>query len=224
MADAVVIVGTDPFLFDAPNAAKMWEIPDAEYWGLNNSWLMDLPMDKFTRWFEMHTWARTKRKRSAEHLAWLKREHPFPIYMPKKVRYVKQSVEYPIDEARKLVSRVYDQTTKTNDLFGCTFAYQIALAILERIPNIVLFGVNLANAVEIYMELPSVMFWIGQAAARGHSVFSYASYRGLLEPTLYGYGERKAPAWLPKSVANYLEVVEARKSEEEWLNEITTGI
>ena len=203
-----------------------WEtIPEGvELWAINDSWLEDerIP-DYATRWFEMHTWERTLRKRSPEHISWLKERHSFPIYMPETTRCVPSSVRYPIEEVRKLVPSMLRGEVAAKDVFGCSFAYMVALAILEKLNPISLTHIRLTGWIEAYLELSSLSFWLGVAAARGHEIY-LPKHSAVVPEQLYGYSERYAPGWA-YFLDDEVEYVEARKQRPKWRTDGTqTGL
>jgi len=160
--------------------------PEKDYWWLNDMWKLDFyEPELITRWFEMHTFLRMRRRWNFEKIRWLKdTEKPFPIYMRRQYRRVKNSVRYPLREVASLAPGVPLRT-----LFGCSHSMMLGLAILEGYDRIELYGVNLSTPVEAYLERPSLAFWYGQAIARGIEVDTTHSPQ-LMPEVLYGFRDR----------------------------------
>ena len=73
------------------------------------------------------------------------------------------------------------------DYFTCTFAYQLALAILEGFEEIALYGITLyhGTARERLLEAPCVEYWLGVAQGRGILVRETSGLAS--HPRRYGY-------------------------------------
>ena len=138
---------------------------DWEVWGLNNGYLLwtddngKLPIH---RWFELHPNSDlTRRRRPADHqerLAAL----TIPVYSfwPKNPWKVQHPRVYPLTKAVRV----------GRDYFACTFAYQIALALVEGFREIALYGTPLNGSREALIERPCVEWWLGLAEGRGVKV------------------------------------------------------
>jgi len=78
------------------------------------------------------------------------------------------------------------------DYFSCTFAYQIALALLEDVTELRLYGTPLIGAREALVERPCVEWWNGYAEGKGVDVqVIHDSPYGLgRQPYRYAYNDQ----------------------------------
>lgn len=151
---AVLILGGGSSRHGAP-----LDDPRYEVWSCND--LAPYAVDsegrfRADRWFEIHPkdpvvqW-----RRRPDFWAWLA-TLPIPVYQFAR-RDNPQSLEFPLQ-------RVIDAG---RDYFGCTFCYQIGLAIAEGFKEIALYGVDLETAREATVERGTVEWWAGYAAGQG---------------------------------------------------------
>lgn len=184
--------------------AKGWHTApvDAECWGVNNCTpeAQDCPSAAFhiSGWFQMHAarlWRRGRNTR--EHVAWLKEDHPFPIWMQEQHPDVPASKQYPLKEAAAL----WPSTLGPGPVFSDTFCYMIALAILQGWKRVELRGVYLDDHIESMTETEGVAYWLAIAAFHGVTVGSDGR---LLLPFCYGYEPRIPHPSLPDDVAAYI--------------------
>ena len=208
-AEGVVIYGAGDARIPAymdHESFRQWE-----HWSLNTLWrLWWIDPVRITRWFDMHTWKLiTSPRRGRGCVEWLSQQWEFPIYMPEVRPEVPCSVRFPREDAEELVGSAYKEGELVTSLWGNSFTYMIALAILERIPKIVLWGLRMGAEREVHLELPSLMFWIGQATARGHYVH-VPTLGPVLAHQEYGYVDRVAPGWAPDYVQAEVEYDEGR--------------
>ena len=195
--DSVAIVGfagTTRHL--APYDDPKWEI-----WSLNEAHRQPW-MKRITRWFQIHQkWDFTKQNNQSykEHWEWLRREHPFPIYMQEKYDEVPSSVEFPLDQiSGEFLYNVrrgtelggIDKDTELNKYFTSSFAFMCSLALLEGFKNIAVFGFEMATDTEYRYQKGSTEYWLGIATAvckaRGGQLFLPKDCR-LINGALYGY-------------------------------------
>ena len=125
-------------------------------------WALNLvpPLDRQGRvradaWWDIHQ----REAQTADDLRWIAR-CPVPIYVPADLLDASPlAVRYPIER----VEAAY------GSYFVCTFAYQIALALLEGFREIGLYGVELAYGTlrERTVEFACVSWWMGYAEATG---------------------------------------------------------
>ena len=188
-----------------PNAYHAFDASHSELWWLNNFCFLAEPddMDQVTRWFNLHKVSRMRRRGETDMLDWLRQEQPFPVVMRRKYAEFPSSEAFPLRSVRELAPH-----RELGELFGCSHSYMLALGILEGFDPIHLYGVNLANPVETYLEKPSLAFWLGFAEARGITVDTTYSPR-LMPEHLYGFGDRHAPDYVPRSIQFYTDNVEA---------------
>lgn len=178
-----------------------YDDPEWEVWALNAI----APRDRFgrvraDRWFEMHIMA----VQSEKDLTWIER-CPFPLYLvpeaaeqaiagtlrvvaldaadrvqAREVR-VAQPVRYPLDAVEKAFP---------GGPFACSFAYQLALALLSGFEHVGLYGVELAYGVprERTVEWACVSWWLGLATGLGVQVHLPGTSLGRLGRHRYRYG------------------------------------
>lgn len=180
----VAIVAAGSGRDEAPYLDAEWEV-----WALNAV----PPTDAFgrlraDRWFEMHE----EKAQSEADLRWI-RACPMPIYLPPKWadqvldrRRRSELVAGDIPRAVRYPLEAIEETY--GSYFVCTFAYQIALALLEGFTDIGLYGVELAlgTARERTLELACVSWWLGRA--EGSNVTIHLPQKSMLGRHKYRYG------------------------------------
>ena len=153
----VAIVGGGSTAYYAPLDRDDWEI-----WSCNNLAQVTVHDGLFRadRWFELHDLEdpAVVYRRSPRFTDWLA-HLPIPVYQFGR-RDNPRSVEYPLLAA----------ITAGRDYFGCTFAYQISLAMAEGFTTIGLYGADLTTAREATVERATVEWWLGYAQGRGITV------------------------------------------------------
>ena len=163
----VAIVGTGPDRLSAPFDDSEWEC-----WALN-----EIRQPAFTRHWELHP----RRVQSAHDLRALAAIRQ-PCYVLDPAEWGPGEVPSP---ARYPLARV--QEAGMRRYFSCTFAYQVALAVLEGFEELGLWGVqlHLGSPRERLVERRCVDYWLGYAEGRGLRV---SQDSGLAwQPHLYGY-------------------------------------
>lgn len=135
----------------------------AEIWTLNNAYEMDVPMERVTRWYEMHQ----PEQISEAHRAWLQHEHPFEIYT--------------LDNYPKHIIDQYGYFTNS-------IAYMLAHAIYDLSPGdrIELYGVDMAGGTEYLYQKACTEYYIGIARGKGLTIYLPPGSK-LLSAPLYGY-------------------------------------
>lgn len=163
----VAIVGTGLRRDAAPYRDPEWCV-----WALN-----EIRQPAFTRHWELHP-ARVQSAHDLRALAAIRQ----PCYVLEPAEWgpgqVPNPVRYPLDRLRAAGMRRY---------FSCTFAYQVALAVLEGFEEVGLWGVqlHLGTPRERLLERRCVDYWLGYAEGRGVRV---SEDSGLAQqPRLYGY-------------------------------------
>jgi hypothetical protein len=164
-----------PSLIDAPWGDDSWE-----FWGHSTGRLFySQPMD---RYFDLHpraTWSRGGKK-GATYPEWLSKQTT-PIYMQQRYPDVPASIEYP-------KRRVLQEFSSPRPYFTNHAAYMIALALIEGVTTIGLFGINYALESEYVAQRASAEYWIGRAVERGVTVVLPQQCTLLRDPALlYGY-------------------------------------
>lgn len=155
---------------EAVQLDSSWEV-----WGLNDEYLLGPELfTRATRWFELHgDTPLTRARRPASHRARLG-EFKGPTYtlfsLPSTIVDPRP---FPIQRAAAI-----------RDYFACTFAYQIALALLEGVTELRLYGTPLVGPREALVERPCVEWWLGYAEAKGVTV-------GVIHESPYGLARQR---------------------------------
>ena len=142
------IVGLGPSHDEAPGNIELWGLP----------W--DHRAYEYERLFEMHDRSLFAQEEAGRGGDYLKRLQSFevPIYMQKTFADIPNSVAYPLDAVSHLVG----------DYFGSSPAYMLAMAILEGVPEIGLWGVDLKDDYD--HQRPNLEYLIGFARGYGLKV------------------------------------------------------
>lgn len=198
----VAIVGAGPGREYAPYTDSAWEC-----WAIN-----EIAQRVAHRHFELHP----LEVQSARDLAALERitipcyvlddpalwKMPFPIASnggTVSFAGVPNPVRYPLERLRAAGFRQY---------FTCTFAYQIALAILDGFEEIGLWGVSLhlGTPRERLLERACVDYWIG--FAEGHGITVSEDSGCARRPYLYGYDYEDEKLEGDIAVARFVQVAQ----------------
>jgi hypothetical protein len=174
MRSKVAIVGTAPSRVEAPYADPSWEI-----WGMNGLW-QEAP--RVDRWLEMHEPTREALTTSygqgyTEFIAGFRG----PVYMRQAVEWAPRSEPYPVERT----------SAEFGEVFACTPAYAIALALLEGFAEIALYGIEMTGRDEYLRQREWVQRLIGEARGRGVVVTLPAGCS--LESNGYRYGYEPVP-------------------------------
>lgn len=184
----VAILGFGATAKDCP-----WQDPSWELWAMNGWWRaaepdhgVKAPEDRYTLWFDMHTLEYTREygqlaKIDGLQEAWLRKEHPFPIFMLDAEPGLPSVVRFPIEG---LI------TTLGRDYFTSTVAYAIAFALAQdNIAEIGLWGIDLTHDTEYADQRPCAEYWIGRAEARGIKVTTHEDSALMRQRGRYGYDD-----------------------------------
>lgn len=175
--EKVAIVGAASLTrYLAPLDDPTWEI-----WAMNSMRHIGRSGLRADRCFEMHPLS----IQSAADWDFL-RDPPAPVYMFDVYPEVPLSVRFPMDR----IEEAFDVGPgRPGDLFACTMAYQVALAILEGFKTIGFFGIELDRGLarERTIERTSVAWWCGFAQGRGVEVRLPFWSTLLTHPMRYGY-------------------------------------
>lgn len=160
---------------------------EIEVWGMNQ--LHGRPWFKtedVSAWIQIHPkWIFTK-DNPHNHWEWLKKEHPFPIYMQMVYDNVPSSKKYPLREIQQKLINVDRGELSVNKLFSSSFCFQIALALYKGYERIEIYGVSLLGEGEYAYQREALAYWIGKADGMGVEIWLPESCALLAEP-LYGY-------------------------------------
>ncbi len=163
------MLGDDP----PPLDDSEWDV-----WGCNSLWRRHLDSQGRFRaddWFEMHP---LSVQTAQEHRDMT--ECPVNLYVLGET-FEYNWTTYPLDKVREYFG--------PRDYFTVTFAYQIALALMNDYEEIGLYGVELwqGSVREMRVELPCLNYWLGVAFGQGTKI-TLPSYSKLLyHEQLYGY-------------------------------------
>ncbi len=189
----VAIIGATPSYKEAPFNDPSWEV-----WSCNSLWRCCSDSEglfRGDRWFEMHPMD----VQTAEELELIQR-CPIPIYtLEDETSHVPNSVRFPLERIRERIQHGY---------FTCTFAYQIALAIVEGFKEIGLYGVELGYGTprERLVEKPCVEFWMGLAWGRGIKISIPDSSTLAQHRYNYGYEYDDELAYVDQQVSAFMKV------------------
>lgn len=96
---------------------------------------------------------------------WLRENTKIPVYMREVHPDIPMSRRYPFEEVFGMLSKARHRN-KSIRLFTSTICWGIALAVLERRPQIRVIGVELKDH-EYAPQKDGFAFWVGFAAGRG---------------------------------------------------------
>lgn len=143
-------------------ACAPWRDPSWEFWS-HASVFMATPKDSCVRLFDLHPkhcFMEDQKHGFASYYQFLKR-CPIPLYMQERYAEIPSSVKYPLD----LVTQQWPGTP-----FGSMAAYMIALALLEGVTQIGLFGIDYAHTSEYEEQRANCEHWVGIAKGSGVTV------------------------------------------------------
>lgn len=167
----VCIMGAGYGAKEAPLEDASWSV-----WALNAVGPRDSQNRlRADRWFELHQ----RIAQSADDMIWVEK-CPMPIYVPPDMmEYTPMAIRFPLERVEHTFQSPY---------WSCTFAYQIALAMMEGFTDIGLFGVELAYGTprERTVEWACVSWWMGYAEAKGVTFYLPEQSRLGRHPHRYG--------------------------------------
>lgn len=166
----VAIIGFTPSREQAPYGDKDYEI-----WGLNA--LFRVPgVPRADRWFDLHPVDKIPEDR----IKWYA-EQPIPIYLQQLHPAVPKGMVFPRAE---ILERFGENAYFTNSI-----SWMIALAMMEGMTHIEVYGVDMSTPDEYRTQRPNVEYWLGLAMGAGIEV-KVAETSDLLKATHeYGYGD-----------------------------------
>lgn len=176
----VAIVGKAP----GTCALAPYKEKNVEIWTLTNAHKYPW-MKRWNRLFEMHTLEFIE-KYDTEQPKWLMQKHDKPIYMQFHHNAIPDSIEYPF---RDVIDRFFKNAThgfQPIKYFTSTFAYMIALALMERFERIECYGFEMTYDDIYAYQRKNAEFWMGLAIGKGVD-FYLPSNCPILQAKLYGY-------------------------------------
>jgi hypothetical protein len=186
----VGLVGGAP----ASLACAPWQDPSWEFWA-HASVVQALPPGRCDRLFDLHPkhcFTERLKHGFANYYEFLQRCST-PIYMQEQYQAIPSAVKYPL----ALVQQQWPGTP-----FGSMAAYMIALALLEGVTTIGLFGIDYQHESEYEEQRANCEHWVGIAKGAGVQVIIPTASPLCHEPTmLYAYETHATP-----------ELYEARKA------------
>lgn len=188
----VAIVGGGPTRRDAPFDDPTWEI-----WGFSSK---DWKIPRVTRWFEIHAWEdlaeqlaspKKGRRTFSEYVRFMSRLNA-PVYVQRALPQIPRCVEFPVNRLLAEFGRCFTSTA----------SYLVALAIVEGVDVIGLWGINPTSRSFSY-QLPSLQYLLSHARRRGIEVRLPRSLRLEIPkepkfvetPVLYAYEWESPLAW-----------------------------
>lgn len=194
----VAIVGGASSRRLAPYDDPTWEI-----WAFSS---LKVRTPRITRWFEMHAHGdlrsqlrrETRRRYSYASYKRFLQGLNCPVYMQDVDESIAGSVRYPLKAALDAFGRCFTSTA----------SYLLALAILEGVDEIGVWGIHLTHRTVYARQRPGVEYLLGVARQRGIRITlpRRSTLRIPTEPklvrteVLYGYDWRHPGAWWRKGV------------------------
>lgn len=149
--------------------------PSFEIWGLNELYRY-MPVEKFTRWFEIHDRAYFE-KNDPDHLKALA-TLPVPVYMHTAHADIPPAVALPKAEIE----------AKCGTYMTSSIAWMLGLAILEGFKVIHVYGVDMAQDTEYKEQRPCCEYLIGLARGMGIEVYVPPTSDLMKAVGQYGFG------------------------------------
>ena len=172
----LALLGSAPTLAMAP-----YEDPEFEIWAHSTS----IPADeckRADRVFEFHPYRYYGQPNVIERLTGF----DGPVYMQKQVKFIPNSVEFPLKE----IEKEFKLPCMGGNLYVTnSITYMILLAIYEGYTDLHIFGVHMAHDTEYVYQQPSCSWALGIAQGRGCSIWLPKESSLLKATYLYGYDE-----------------------------------
>jgi|WetSurMetagenome_2_1015567.scaffolds.fasta_scaffold00567_33 hypothetical protein len=216
--------------------AVPWNDKDAEFWGVNNLYGVDLNGAHYDRWFEIHNLWQDKAGKLLRRGSPDFRGQPVlnymqglakigcSIYMQKHwINLIPLSVPYPINE----VIQFFSEKGITLDIcryITNTISYEIALAIYLGFKEIQVYGVDMAVGTEYENQRPSCEFWLGVAAGLGIKIVIPSQADLLKCRFMYGFEERLQDVWNEKCEKIRIDLKQKRIKLEQRITEDSRAV
>ena len=162
-SDTVAVVGF------APNTRHLapWNNPDIQLMGLNEGysfkwWKQEVK--NTNAWFQLHkreSFMRPQNHNDAGHANWLRKKHPFPIFMQDVYPDIPASVKFPIEDIIK----------EFGHYWRSTLSYIVAWAYLVGYKRIEIYGFEMASDSEYWGQRANTCYIIGKARGKGMDVY-----------------------------------------------------
>jgi hypothetical protein len=161
-------------------ACAPWQDPSWTFWSHASS-VQAIPHLRADRLFDLHPRAiftMARKNGFKDYYQWLQRCST-PIYMQDHYPEIPQSVRYPLE----LVRQQWPQVP-----IGSTTAEMIALALIEGVTHLGLWGIDYQHDSEYDEQRPNAELWVGIAIGMGVQIIIPAASPLCHEPTrIYGY-------------------------------------
>lgn len=188
-----------------------WDDPDAEYWGVNNLYGLNLEGMHYDRWFEIHNiWQDPKTNKFLRRNQLDFRETPIldymaglgqlecTVYMQKHwANLIPYSIPYPLDDVINFFA-VKGFSADMCRYLTNTIALEIVLAIYLGFEEIQIWGVDMAVGTEYEHQKACCEFWLGVAMGMGIRVHIPSKADLLKTRFIYGIEEKLSDSWNEK--------------------------
>lgn len=183
----LAILGFGETVRDAPVADPSWELVAMNgFWrAAEPDFQITAPEERYSLWLDMHTVEFTRAYGKAagfddKQERWLEKEHPFPIFMLDEDPVFPSVIRFPIEDVIAKVGR---------DYFTSSVAYALAwaLANLETVAEVGLWGIDLTHSSEYADQRPCAEYWIGRLESAGIKVTIHENSALLKQRQRYGY-------------------------------------
>ena len=162
-----------------------------EIWSINWAYKYDF-IPRIDRLFEMHpVWVygaspKPEHVKMKDHWEWLRKPHPYPVYMLTQLPQVPACVRYPIEEVTNFIfDNKLIKGGNPHDFFGSSVDYMLALAVYEGFERIELYGIEMGSMTEYRYQRESAAFFIGRVMQYAQIILQPESV--LLRGKKYGY-------------------------------------
>lgn len=182
----VAILGFSDTVKDAPVSDHTWEL-----WALNGfhrvakaDFGLDIPEHRYGLWFDLHSARYTRAYGELAGIGeaqteWLRKPHPFRVFMLEADPAFPASVRYPLEEVVEKLGREY---------FTSSIAYAMAYALtLPDLGELGLWGVDLVHDSEYADQRPCAEYWAGRAESLGVRVTVHERSAIMRQRFRYGY-------------------------------------
>lgn len=162
-----------------------------EIWTMNHHLLLNegKNLPRVDRLFEMHEkewFLRKEIPETYQYWEWLRKPHPFPIYMLKAMPEVPSSVTYPREALKDDIFKHMLRGDGAQEYYTASASFMIALAIHEQFGRIEIYGIEAQTETEYGYQKPGIEFMIGVAIGRGIDVVLHPESH-LCNSWIYGY-------------------------------------